>query len=209
MEAAHQGSTKGYVSQETRNGQMATFNGTATKDIYTGTVGADRAYGKGGNDTLSGGNGWDTLDGGAGHDRLFGGNGADDLFGGNGNDSLAGGSGNDLLFGGLGDDVLTGGAGSDRLFGGEGYNELTGGAGADVFWFDAPGDLTIVTDFAAEDELALSSLSVAGMGSTIDANDAGVVRIGGDLHIDLGGPYGTLVIEDTASLRLGADFTVV
>ncbi|MCA3342326.1 MAG: bifunctional metallophosphatase/5'-nucleotidase [Roseomonas sp.] len=91
-----------------------------------------------------------------------------------------------------GDDAANGGAGNDVLDGGTGSNFLTGGAGADVFFLDIrnPGGSptwSTITDFAAEDELAIFGWNPAASRSFwVESNGAEGFK-GATLHIDING----------------------
>ena len=83
---------------------MATFRGTAGRDVLNGDDEDDVILGFGGNDVLDGDSGNDTIRGGVGNDALDGDNGNDRLFGQGGADRLEGDFGNDTLLGGAGAD---------------------------------------------------------------------------------------------------------
>jgi serralysin len=91
-----------------------------------------------------------------------------------------------------GDDAANGGAGRDVLDGGTGSNFLTGGTGADVFFLDirnqggAPTWSTI-TDFAAEDELAIFGWNPAGSQSSWVQSAGAEGYKGATLQIDIDG----------------------
>ena len=176
-------------------------------DVVAGGTGEDMISGGAGNDTMGGGFQDDMVTGGAGDDSLGGGNGADMIEGGVGNDAIGGGVGNDTLSGGEGDDflagggrndVLTGGAGDDTLNGGAGDDTMTGGEGADLFVFrdTRPGDIDLVTDFAAGTDAILlfgetgfDELDIA------DGDDGAVITTA----------EATIVLSDVASADLTAE----
>ena len=88
----------------------------------------------------------------AANNRIVGTSSADTIRGLDGNDELKGGGGADIINGGAGNDLITGGAGADTL---------TGGAGSDTFVF-APGcGMDVVTDFAANDVVRISTYTSA------------------------------------------------
>jgi 2',3'-cyclic-nucleotide 2'-phosphodiesterase (5'-nucleotidase family) len=91
-----------------------------------------------------------------------------------------------------GDDAANGGAGNDVLDGGTGSNFLTGGTGADVFFLDIrnPGGSptwSTITDFAAEDELAIFGWNPAASRSFWVASNGAEGFKGATLHIDIDG----------------------
>jgi 2',3'-cyclic-nucleotide 2'-phosphodiesterase (5'-nucleotidase family) len=91
-----------------------------------------------------------------------------------------------------GDDAANGGAGNDVLDGGTGSNFLTGGTGADVFFLDIrnPGGTptwSTITDFAAEDELAIFGWNPAASRSFWVASNGAEGFKGATLHIDIDG----------------------
>ena len=91
-----------------------------------------------------------------------------------------------------GDDAANGGAGNDVLDGGTGSNFLTGGSGADVFFLDIrnPGGSptwSTITDFTAEDELAIFGWNPAASRSSWVASDGAEGFKGATLHIDIDG----------------------
>lgn len=91
-----------------------------------------------------------------------------------------------------GDDAANGGAGNDVLDGGAGSNFLTGGTGADVFFLDIrnPGGSptwSTITDFAAEDELAIFGWNRAASASFWVASDGAEGFKGATLQIDING----------------------
>ena len=94
--------------------------------------------------------------GGAGNDTIYaevgeGSPGANRMFGHDGNDRLqsVGGDGN----------LLHGGKGRDVLIGGEGGDTFTGDADADTFVFGSgPGGRDVITDFMADDRIAVAGL---------------------------------------------------
>lgn len=119
---------------------MATYNGTAVRNVWYGTSSADTARGNSGDDSLYGRDGNDTLYGDAGNDGLYGENGNDLIYGGAGIDALSGAAGSDTLRGEDGDDYLEGGSGDDGLYGGNGIDRLRGGDGIDALFGDANDD---------------------------------------------------------------------
>lgn len=91
-----------------------------------------------------------------------------------------------------GDDAADGGAGNDVLDGGTGSNFLTGGTGADVFFLDirTPGGAptwSTLTDFSAEDELAIFGWNPAASRSFWVASDGAEGFKGATLRIDIDG----------------------
>jgi Ca2+-binding RTX toxin-like protein len=148
------------------NGRSDT-NGTEGEYVdLTPNVLENRLLGGNGNDTIRATGSvfaWDgtgsvrnVLLGGAGADNLHaevaeGSPGANRMFGHDGNDRLqsVGGDGN----------LLHGGKGRDVLIGGEGGDTFTGAAGADTFVFGSePGGRDVITDFMADDRIAIVGL---------------------------------------------------
>lgn len=113
---------------------MATYNGTAARNVWNGTSSADTARGNGGDDSLYGKAGNDTLYGDAGNDGLYGDDGNDTLYGGDGVDALWGGAGGDTIRAGNGDDYVVGGIGDDGLYGDAGRDRLRGEDGVDALF---------------------------------------------------------------------------
>ena len=126
-------------------------------DTIRGNKGNDKIFGENGDDILYGGVGKDTLSGGADNDKIFGEDGNDSLSGGDGDDILSGGDDNDKLLGGNGDDSIVGGDGKDTLNGGKGNDTLTGGKGADIFVYKSGDGDDIITDYAKEDKISITS----------------------------------------------------
>ena len=104
---------------------MATYRGTAGRDILRGGVSNDFFYAYSGNDVVYAS---------SGHDTVYGGTGNDVLYGQVGNDRLLGETGADVLYGGIGNDILDGGVGSDRMY---------GGTGNDRYFVNDPGDQVV------------------------------------------------------------------
>ncbi len=107
------------------------------------------------------------LVGSGGADLLNGAGGNDVLFGEAGDDILQGGAGDDMLVGGDGADVLQGGAGNDVLIFGGAADVATGGSGADLFVVDRGGALSMITDFAPNEDWL--DVSAFGLGSFANA----------------------------------------
>ena len=112
--------------------------------------------------------------GGAGNDTIYaevgeGSPGANRMFGHDGNDRLqsVGGDGN----------LLHGGKGRDVLIGGEGGDTFTGDADADTFVFGSgPGGRDVITDFMADDRIAVAGLVDRGARGLYDDFVAAVER---------------------------------
>jgi Ca2+-binding RTX toxin-like protein len=179
--------------------------GGAGNDLIWGSAGANTIYAGLGNDTVQGGSGSDTIYGSAGRNQLFGNDGNDAIYtsalgdlaaGGAGNDSIFGAAGADTIYAGLGNDFIGGGAGNDQIYAGGGENriyaglgddtivagsgkdEMTGGPGADVFVFNAAGDIgvgagrDVITDFTAgSDRIDLQALHTSFAGGAGLAGD--------------------------------------
>ncbi len=120
-----------------------------------GGNGDDKMFGGAFGDKFFGGEGNDTLNGHTGNDKLNGGDGNDEINGGDGNDRIQGGDGNDRIDAGNNNDRINAGSGDDTITGGNGNDLLTGGDGADVFVFSNRSDRDTITDFGADDRIAL------------------------------------------------------
>ena len=142
----------------------------------------------------------DSMAGTSGDDMMMGLDGADVMAAGRGEDMQMGGAGQDRILGGRGEDVLMGEAGNDRLLGGAGRDSLTGGAGADQFVFakaDLAGQMDVITDMTAQDQIDLSRIDANGHQAGDDAfqfigsaefSSAGQLRFaGGVLQGDVDG----------------------
>jgi Ca2+-binding RTX toxin-like protein len=123
-----------------------------------------------------------------------------DKFG-RGDDVIYGEAGNDWIHGGRHDDRIDGGIGDDILNGGAGTDVLTGGEGSDIFEFRSEYGNDVITDFSAEDYLAITP----GIDGLTDTSAAGLATrmtaFNGDTFLDLG--------EDTSILFVGVDPTTL
>ncbi len=143
--------------------------------MVASTIFADTLVGSSAADVLVGLDGSDLIVGNAGDDSILGNGGADFLMGGKGNDTVKGGAGRDTVLGGVGDDEVFGGSGHDVLSGDQGTDTLIGGTGDDTFaFFDfaADGSVDTISDYEANDNLALVGFDV-GSASFVD-NGTGV-----------------------------------
>ena len=217
----------------------AVINGTSASDTLQGGAGNDTLNGLGGNDTLVGSDGTDFYDGGSGSDTLdvratmtgvtvdfasgtmsggFSGTFAnmERVLGGNGADSLIGAAGPQTFSSRLGNDTLAGAAGVDTLW---------GGGGADTFVFREMGTANAdrISDFAAEDSLALDDAAFTAIGATgnfaagdgrFTANASGTAQDAGDrvifntstgqLYYDADGTGGSATAQLIATVQTGA-----
>ena len=104
----------------------------------------------------------------------------DTITGGQFNDTITGGDGHDSIDGGDGDDVLNIGSG-DTVF---------GGGGADVFQFDLSQDLDsgnppIISDYSAEDKIAVFGVEDSSEAAVYDVN-TGTVLLGDRKLVNIG-----------------------
>lgn len=227
-----------------------TLVGGEGDDFLLGNVDADSLIGGDGNDALDGGAGADVMKGGAGDDLYY----VDDVAdlvhdgAGRGTDRVSSsisytlGSGLENLTltltgsadidgtGNTSANVITGGDGRNVLDGGGGADTLTGGAGRDQFAFSTAlgaENVDVVTDFAAGDQIRLSStvfegLSPGGLGpakfaigtEAQDASDRIVYDAAtGSLWFDKDGTGGAdavlFAVLDGAPPLNAADFIIV
>ena len=101
------------------------------------------------------------ITGNASDNSISGGSANDSIYGGKGNDTILGNKGNDKIFGEIGNDILYGGDGKDTINGGKGNDTLSGGAGADIFVYKAGDGNDIITDYAKEDKISITSGKVS------------------------------------------------
>ncbi len=171
--SAHADSLSGSTAADTLTGKAGddSLSGQDGNDVLTGGSGNDALFGGDGNDLLLGGAGADTLDGGAGIDTVSykgsksgvtvslaggfgqGGDATGDTY--HSIERVIGSSHNDRLLGSDANETISGGQGNDTIDAGRGNDRLTGGAGADMFIFNPGHGIDRITDFSAEDSIAL------------------------------------------------------
>jgi len=90
---------------------------------------------------------------------------------------------------------ITGGAGDDSLNGGSGNDTLTGGNGADVFIYANGSGKDVITDYTAEDSIAISNGSIAS--ASIKSSDV-VFKVGsGSLTVKNGKGQKITTVDST------------
>jgi hypothetical protein len=176
---------------ESRSGNDSLIGGSGN-DTLLGEEDNDTLVGGDGNDRLDGGFGNNSLTGGIGDDTYIFNGASDTIVeqANQGKDTVIstvkyslggtlenltlkagyidaltgqGNSLNNVLTGNEFNNVLKGSAGNDSVIGGKGKDTLSGGSGSDRFIFKSIGErIDIITDFAAEDTIAVSAASFKG-----------------------------------------------
>ncbi|MDO9080283.1 MAG: cadherin-like domain-containing protein, partial [Desulfuromonadales bacterium] len=108
-----------------------------------------------------------------------------DLVGSSGNDHLTGTALQDRIFGNAGDDILNGGAGDDFLRGGDGN---------DTYIFSRSSGQIVIEDGASD--AATSSADRVRFSDGITPDDLRLVAVGMDLHINVMGVTGSLILKN-------------
>ncbi|MDZ4185613.1 MAG: cadherin-like domain-containing protein [Desulfuromonadales bacterium] len=108
-----------------------------------------------------------------------------DLVGSSGNDLLTGTALQDRIFGNAGDDILNGGAGDDFLYGGDGN---------DTYIFSRSSGQIVIEDGASD--AATSSADRVRFSDGITPDDLRLVAVGMDLHINVMGVTGSLILKN-------------
>lgn len=171
-----------------------TVTGNALGNRILGNMGADTITGNEGNDSVRGGKDADSINGNAGNDSLYGDMAAD---------SVRGGADNDLIHGGRGNDTLLGETGNDIVFGDRGDDSMSGGTGDDTFAFGADSGVDIISDFAGNDVLQISSAIFASVAAAVAASAVD----GASIVVDLGGGN-SITLAGVGAVDTG-DFVIV